>query len=126
LRDIFYFSPKELVLRDIYDLLNRTNLYTLLLTENSDALQVALGDTVIWQMYQMDILSDFSEEDNRNIRATNARTCFCISFHSNTLNELKVILRALLTAFDGWVGDDTDGFEPRFELKNIDQLGSTD
>jgi hypothetical protein len=122
LNDLFYFSQKELNLRDLHSLLSEVNVYSLFLTENCDALQVGFGEKIIWQIYQMNISADFSDEDILDIGATGAKTCFCISYHNNTLNQLKLILIMCLETFGGWVGSDSDGFEPKLTLENIDFL----
>lgn len=117
--DIFYFSAQEINALDLYSVLKQDNKYKLLLIEESNSLQVALGKDIIFQIAGMSIKEFPEPEDVEIIKSTNVVSSFCISHHRYDLSDLKKILSVFLESFGGWVGNDSDAFAPRYSLDDL-------
>ena len=44
----------------------------------------------------------------------------CISHHKAYIKEILGIVKILLEKYGGWIGNDSDGFLPIFDITNID------
>ncbi|KQV49839.1 MULTISPECIES: hypothetical protein [unclassified Duganella] len=123
MNDVFYFSSSDIALDKVCKLLSEEFSYNLYLTENQDALQIDMSDSMRFQVQKMNINDDFGgPADLEVISRINARSCLCVSYHNVNLPELKVVLRTLLQSFGGWVGSDAEAFEPLYSLENIDSM----
>jgi hypothetical protein len=120
MRDIFFFSGSNIDLADVRDILSSNNNYDLLLNSSKNALEIKMGNEIV-QMAKLDISKDFGDpEDLEVIKNTGMKTCFCVSHHSSSIDLVKDYLKKLLEIYGGWVGNDSEGFEPRFILDEID------
>ncbi len=117
--DIFYFSAQEINALDLYSVLEQDNKYELLLSEESNSLQVTLGKNIIFQIVCMNIKEFGEPEDIEIIKSTDVVSSFCISHHRYDLSDMKKILSVFLELFGGWVGNDSDAFAPRYSLDDI-------
>lgn len=45
---------------------------------------------------------------------------FCISYHSSDFALIRPHIKTLLKEYGGWIGNDEYGFQPCFNLENLD------
>jgi len=127
MKDIFYFSDNDIDLAIIRNILLDNYDYDLLLNVSQDALEIKINEDKIVQVVKMDIGSGFGDpEDLEVIRDTGMTSCVCISHHSDEIDHVKNFLRIILGRFGGWVGNDSEGFEPRFMLADIERFEYSD
>ena len=64
------------------------------------------------------------EDDVRKMRSLGIVSIFCVSHHPRDSCLMRPLLKALLHAFDGCIGNDDDGFEPIFTLEDLESGSS--
>lgn len=57
--------------------------------------------------------------DQRFIQEKKISSIICISHHTSYIAETLKLTELLLEKWGGWIGNDTDGFLPIFDVKNI-------
>ena len=126
MNDFFYFSALDIDVEDLHVAISGIEQYSSFLSKNEKNLQIEVisnDKNVRWDIYEMNIDEDFSDAGSLNtIKESGAVSCFCVSHHSWTLNELGKLFMIFISIFGGWVGNDSDGFEPKFTLENISFL----
>lgn len=120
MNDIFYFSDKKISVKDLFSVLEGKSNYKLLLRDENDSLQISLSENINVQIACMDIKEEFGDpEDLDVIESSGVQSSFCISHYSNSLPQVKELLALFLNSFGGWVGNDSEAFEPRYFLADI-------
>ncbi|CAM3599535.1 hypothetical protein VA7868_02204 [Vibrio aerogenes CECT 7868] len=126
MKDVFYFSKQPIELLSIKQ--NLQDYYNdILLNEDQDALQIKINKEEMIQIVSLNVTTEFGDpEDCDVIEATGVKSCICISHHSFSIDCVKDILKIILKNYGGWVGNDSDYFEPRFVLDDIDSFRYSD
>ena len=119
MRDIFYLTEKSLKLTEIKTILVESCGYDCYLNANKDGLEIRVEKEII-QIVKLDIAENFGDpEDIRIIESTETICCLCISHHTSALKYVLIFMKFILSKYGGWIGNDSDGFEPRFTLNNL-------
>jgi hypothetical protein len=123
MNDIFYFTEQNVGLKEIQDELQLSTSYEYFLTEKQDALQVTLGSNERLQFDLLELPVDIVDPGDLEVLQKSAvKSAICISHHSYSLDKVKSILHILLKRFGGWIGNDSDAFEPRFSIDNLNEF----
>lgn len=122
MRDVFYFTDRKITLDHLQYCLKQEG-YDVLLSSERFSLQVSFPKESKVQIYPMDIASDFLDEDSIEvIKNKNFASVFCISHDQEYIEELKGCLTAFFFKYGGWVGNDSDYFEPIFDQSDIHEF----
>lgn len=70
---------------------------------------------------RQDIMVAPNEVEDKNFLIENQiKSIFCISHHSNNFPSILPHLKMMLQEYDGWIGNDEEGFQPCYDMRNID------
>lgn len=120
--DIFYMSSKNISIEDIDEIAKRMNVKNTIMSKNSDILEVEYCDGVVTDWFCMK-LEDFQElEDKKFLLENHIKSIFCISHHSIHFSFILPHIKMLLQEYDGWIGNDGEGFRPCYDMRSIDFL----
>ena len=118
--DIFYMSANKVGIIDISESAKKVNVKSTFIPESSDVLEIEYCDDIIANWFCMR-LDDFRElEDQRFLIDNKIESIFCISYHSSDFALIRPHIKTLLKEYGGWIGNDEDGFQPCFNLGNLD------
>lgn len=118
--DIFYMSPKKVSIKDINEIAKRVNVKSTFIPKSLDFLEIEYYDGIMANWFLMN-LEDFQElEDKKFLMDNKIKSIFCISYHSINFTLILPHIKTLLQEYEGWIGNDGDGFQPCFNLQNID------
>ena len=118
--DIFYMSPQVIDLVDVNRSANMINVHNTTITKSSGVLEVEYSEGVVAQWFSMK-LEEFQEiEDREFLRKNNIKSVFCVSHHSNDYSLIKAHIKELLQEYGGWIGNDSKGFQPYYNIMDID------
>lgn len=116
--DIFYFIPIKIGIVDIYKCIREMYSNKLLLWEESNSLQVYYKSDRFIDVYEMS-LDEFDCENREFLIEHGIHTAFCISHHRIDKEFFIQYIEAILVKYGGWLGNDSDKFQPWFNLQNI-------
>ena len=118
--DIFYMSSKNVRIKDIDEIAKRVNVKNTFIPRSTDALEVEYCDGVMANWFCMK-MEDFQElEDMKFVIQNRINSIFCISHHSGNFSLILPHIKLLLQEYGGWIGNDEEGFQPCFNVENID------
>lgn len=118
--DIFYMSAKKVSIKDINEIAKRTNVKNTFIPKSLDVLQIEYCDGIIADWFCMSV-DDFCEDENKKFIVNNKiESIFCVSYHPSNFALMLPHIKILLQEYGGWIGNDGDGFQPCFNLQNID------
>lgn len=125
--DIFYMSSKNVNIKDINEIAKRMNVKNTFMSKTADVVEIEYSDSVVASWFCMR-LEDFQEvEDKKFLIKNQIKSIFCISHHSNNFPSILPHLKMMLQEYGGWIGNDGEGFQPCYDMWNIDlfNYGST-
>lgn len=118
--DIFYMSSKNVSIKDINKIVKRMNVKSTFMSKTSEVIEIEYSDSVVASWFCMR-LEDFQEvEDKKFLIENQIKSIFCISHHSNNFPSILLHLKMMLQEYDGWIGNDEEGFQPCYDMRNID------
>lgn len=119
--DVFYLSEQQLTLADVASLLRVHGVYVESETENGVVARLgpAPDDGCHWALHSF---SEMDPDEAMQLRQDGVLSVFCVSHHPTALQRLLPVLRIVLEAHGGWVGNDDEGYEPRFDFTSLDRF----
>lgn len=118
--DIFYMSSKNVSIKDINEIAKRMNVKNTFMSKTADVVEIEYSDSVVASWFCMR-LEDFQEVEDKNFLIKNQiKSIFCVSHHSNNFPSILPHLKMMLQEYDGWIGNDGEGFQPCYDMWNID------
>ena len=118
--DIFYMTNKKISVIEINDIAKKVNDKSTFIADHSDALQIEYFHGIIADWVSISV-KEFSEPEDKIFLSDNKiNSIFCISYHPSQFNFVLPHLKALLQEYGGFIGNDSEGFQPCFSLENID------
>lgn len=117
MKDIFYLCPQKIELANLYELLQSHKIVCKCFWEKQ-VIQVYNLDQ--WIDFIFMDQEEFEEKDQVLFREKKIQTIICISYKSQSKNELKKILQILLEINGGVIGSDSEAFEPIFDINDIE------
>ena len=118
--DIFYMSEKKISITDIAEAARSVNVKSTFIPQTSDVLQVEYSDGIMTEWFFMKV-EEFQEMDDKKFLSDNKiSSIFCISFHVKDFVLILPHIKILLERYGGCIGNDSEGFQPIFNLHNID------
>lgn len=120
--DVFYMSSKNVRIKDIDEIAKRVNAKCTFIPKSKDVLEVEYCDGVMANWFCMK-MEDFQElEDTKFLYKNQIKSIFCISHHSSDFSLILPHIKLLLQEYGGWIGNDEEGFQPCFNIENIDSF----
>lgn len=83
------------------------------------AASIVFDPDILFAIYRMAPADDFCPEDTRTLQTLGVVAVFCISHRRTSVESLRRLLRSLLERYGGYVGHDTEGFQPIFTAKTL-------
>lgn len=118
--DIFYMSSKNVSIKDVNEIAKRMNVKKTFMPKTADVVEIEYSDSVVASWFCMR-LEDFQEIEDKNFLIKNQiQSIFCISHHPNDFPSILPHLKMMLQEYDGWIGNDAEGFQPCYDMWNID------
>ncbi len=119
MNDIFYLSKENISMKIFADLFKKNiNEINITYCSNED-LQVSYKQS-IFSFFTMGIEEFKEESDLITIRGNDIKKIVCISLRFSDLNKLLELMKVILDAYGGILGNDYDGFYPLFTSKTLD------
>lgn len=120
--DIFYLSTKKININNIKQVAEQVNVRNTFITKTSDVLEIEYCDNIIANWFQMSIEEFKEPEDIKFLDDNKIREIFCISHHPRDLKSIMPHIKTILKEYGGWIGNDSERFQPWFDVKNIDSF----
>ncbi len=120
--DIFYMTDTKVSINDIALTARETNAGNIFIPESADVVQIEYKENITadWSYMKTE---DFPEsEDKKFLTDNKIRSFFCIACHLNNLTSMLPHIKTLLQKYGGFIGNDSEGFQPCFSRENIDFL----
>jgi hypothetical protein len=124
MEDIFFFTKSSIKLEDVAKQAEQAGYeYQYLEAHFQDLKVISLKSQNFWVFAEIVPNSGmiFDENPQHRIDTYNPASAFMVSYHVASLPELAMLMKILLTVYEGWVGCDDD-FDTIYDLQNIDQL----
>ncbi len=102
-------SPK-----DICEILKTNKDAKIFLNKDGNAFTVDYGELIHTEWFKMEI-----EEFEWSKFYSRIKTVYCISHHSSAINWLLPELKKLIDKFGGFLGNDSEEFEPLYDENNV-------
>lgn len=118
--DIFYLSSKNVRIKDIDETAKRVNVKRTFIPKSTDIIEVEYCDGVMANWFCMELEYFQESEDKKFLIDNKIKSIFCISHHPSSFSLLLPHIKILLQEYGGWIGNDEEGFQPRFNIWNID------
>ncbi len=123
MEDIFYFSNERILLSEIKKIAESSGYHRITLASDEQALELGNRNGSYWQIYLLDTVKDIPEpEDKEFLKKLNMISGLCLCHHKNDINELLIFIAKIGEKYGGWIGNDEDGFEPRFPVNQLDNF----
>lgn len=116
--DIFYLSERKLNVDSICTLFQKADVIRVESFRTSNTLQL-YTKTQILHLAIMEPFEFKDSTDQKFIQEKKISNIICISHHRSYIVETIKLTKLLLEKWGGWIGNDTDGFLPIFDRKNI-------
>ncbi len=117
--DIFYMTDKKVNINDIAGIAQETNAINVFIPESAEVMQIEYKENIMADWSCMRI-GDFQEsEDKIFLDQNKIKSVFCISCHMNNFTFMLPHVKMLLQKYGGFIGSDSDGFQPCFSQENI-------
>ncbi|MEN2773852.1 hypothetical protein ABCY62_02125 [Acetivibrio clariflavus] len=120
--DIFYLNTKKISVKDVKKVAEKLKVNKVFIPKTSDVLEIQYCDGIYASWFEMSV-DDFQEPDDRNFLYKNKIvSIFCISYHPKDLEFILPHIKCVLKEYGGWIGNDSERFQPLFDIKNIDSF----
>lgn len=120
--DIFYLSTEKINLNNIKQIAEEKSANKIQFSAKMDIMDITYCDNTITSWAIMDIEEFHGSEEKNFFQDKKICAVFCISYHPANFQSLKVHLVEVLKKYGGWIGMDSDGFFPYYNLKNIEEI----
>lgn len=121
--DIFYLSTMKIDLKDIGEEAKAVKVKSILIPKFSEIIEIEYQEGVIASWAKMSVKEFRETEDAKFLIDNEIESVFCISHHNKDLHIFLPHIRNLLGKYGGWIGNDNSGFQPYYNLENIEILG---
>lgn len=116
--DIFYLTQKKLDVSCLYHVFLNVNELCVDAFEVSNSLQLRTKTQIINLTFMN--VSEFKDSFCKLIQEREISSIVCISHHKVYRKEMLDIAKILLQEYGGWIGNDSDGFLPIFDMTDIE------
>lgn len=120
--DIFYLSTKKITVNNIKQIAEQVNVKNTFIPKSSDVLEIDYSEGVTASWFQMRVEEFEEPESVKFLDCNKIRTIFCISHHPKDLKLILPHLKKVLKEYGGWIGNDSEGFQPCFDIEFIDSF----
>jgi len=111
--DVFYFTDRGVTLGEVAEL-SATFGYELV-SVSAKGLVLRMDSTGQELHVAPYDLGEGEPDEENELRSLGVQSAFCISHHRAAIQGLTLFLARVLGKFGGWIGNDADGFHPRFD-----------
>lgn len=115
--DTFYMSPVKRNIDCMCKIFQNVDSIYVESFRLSGVIQINTGRQLI-NMALMGAL-EFDKSDQEFIQTHEIESIVCISHHKSCMKETLELAKLLLDRYGGWIGNDSDGFLPVFDVANI-------
>ena len=120
--DIFYMTSRDVHIKDINETAQIMNVNNTCISKTLDVIEIEYSDKVVASWCCMS-LEDFHEaEDKKFLLENHIKSIYCISYHANRLGTILPHIKMLLHRYGGFIGNDDEGFQPCYDMENIDMF----
>jgi hypothetical protein len=119
--DLFYLTTSKICTFDLYKSIKEMSPEKLLFWEMSNSLQIYYGEDKFIDIYEMS-LDDFDCEDREFLIDHKIMAVFCVSHHPEDREFFMKYIEFILVRYGGWLGNDSEKFQPWFNLNNINSF----
>jgi len=124
--DLFYFTRDAVSLEDIARLAEQAGYRTLVFgAASGPELNTYYNDEDFWQWIPISRKDgDFRSFDRKSkevIDTFRPVSAFIVAYQPMSWPSLRSLLKRVMECFGGWIGSDTDGWQPIFTFDNIDK-----
>ena len=120
--DIFYLCSEKIKLDDIKEIAEGLEAKEIIFANTLDVMHITYCDNTTTNWTLMNLEEFHEPEDKTFFIKKEIRVVFCISYHPVNLKNLKIHLIEVLKNYGGWIGMDSEGFFPYYNLENIDDF----
>lgn len=126
MEDLFYFTKANVGLDDIAQIATAAGCQVEQHDTPSPMLRIYDTPRVVWEWSVLNAddgdFDSFETPQQEQLAVYQPVSAFQITFHVQTLPQLKGLLKQALNQYDGWVGCDDGTFETIFSLDTIGSL----
>jgi hypothetical protein len=120
--DIFYLSTKKIGVKDIKKAAEKVKVDKVFIPITSDVLEIEYCNGITASWFEMSI-EEFKEPNDKKILDENKIiSVFCITHHPKDIEFILPHIKCMLKEYGGWIGNDSERFQPWFDIEKIDFL----
>ena len=118
--DIFYMTDKKININDIAEVAREVNVKSIFIPESVNVLQIEYSYDIMAEWFCMKLEDFYESEDKKFFDRNKIQSVFCISSHLSNFDFILPHIKMLMQEYGGWIGSDSEGFQPCFNHENID------
>ncbi|WNS43281.1 hypothetical protein [Paenibacillus sp. MMS20-IR301] len=119
MNDIFFLTNKIISIIDIEKVISSLKIIH---SSSSKVAQIYYTMESYAEWAEMK-LEEFDDSENSDmLKAKGIKSILCISHHPRDISLIIPQIKSVLITYGGWIGSDSESFEPLYNIENIDQF----
>lgn len=119
-------TDRKININDIAKVARKLNVKNIFIPESADVLQIEYSYDIMAEWFRMKLEDFYESEDKKFFDINKIQSVFCISLHLSNFDFILPHIKMLLQHYGGWIGSDSEGFQPYFNHENIDLFTLSD